>query len=407
MRILHTSDFHIGKRLYASERIEEQRAFLQELSKVCKEEQIDIVLIAGDLFDTFNPSTASMKLLYDSLCDISKGGTRPVVAIAGNHDSADRIDMPDSFSQRNGIFFIGNYGSHQEPIRLNADISLEKSAPNYMQFRFSKYDYPLQLLVTPFVNEQRLKEKFNSEQEDQALRDYLQNVWQQTISSQAKEDGVKILMSHLFVLENEYDERTEPEDENAINIGGASAIYSENIPEQIQYTALGHLHRTQRVGKREIWYSGSPLAYSFSEDEQDKYFLIVDIEPNEKPIVRKRKIESGMPIKNLLAYNMEEALRVLKANQNNWVQLRFVNNKALSYEETTMLHSAHNHLLQIIPEIQSTSERSEQRSRILEMQDNPLELFKEFYKHTHAGQEPDDMLTNLFQEIINHKNETN
>lgn len=407
MRILHTSDLHIGKKLYSSDRIEEQKAFLQELSKVCEEEQIDIVLIAGDLFDTFNPSTASMKLLYDSLCDISKGGTRPVVAIAGNHDSADRIDMPDSFSQRNGIFFIGNYGSHQEPIRLNADISLEKSAPNYMQFRFSKYDYPLQLIVTPFVNEQRLREKFSIENEERELRDWLQDIWHETISFQERENGIKVLMSHLFVLENENDERTEPEDENAINIGGASAIYSENIPEEIQYTALGHLHRCQKVGKREIWYSGSPLAYSFSEDEQDKYFLIVDIEPNEKPIVRKRKIESGMPIKNLLAYNVEEALRVLKANQNNWVQLRFVSNKALSYEETTMLHSAHNHLLQIIPEIQSTSERSEQRGRILEMQDNPLELFKEFYKHTHAGQEPDDMLTNLFQEIINHKNETN
>lgn len=407
MRILHTSDLHIGKKLYSSDRIEEQKAFLQELSKVCEEEQIDIVLIAGDLFDTFNPSTASMKLLYDSLCDISKGGKRPVVAIAGNHDSADRIDMPDSFSQRNGIFFVGNYGSHQEPIRLNADISLEKSAPNYMQFRFSKYDYPLQLIVTPFVNEQRLREKFSIENEERELRDWLQDIWHETISFQERENGIKVLMSHLFVLENENDERTESEDENAINIGGASAIYSENIPEEIQYTALGHLHRCQKVGKREIWYSGSPLAYSFSEDEQDKYFLIVDIEPNEKPIVRKRKIESGMPIKNLLAYNVEEALRVLKANQNNWVQLRFVNNKALSYEETTMLHSAHNHLLQIIPEIQSTSERSEQRSRILEMQDNPLELFKEFYKHTHAGQEPDDMLTNLFQEIINHKNETN
>ncbi len=407
MRILHTSDLHIGKKLYSSDRIEEQKAFLQELSKVCEEEQIDIVLIAGDLFDTFNPSTASMKLLYDSLCDISKGGTRPVVAIAGNHDSADRIDMPDSFSQRNGIFFVGNYGSHQEPIRLNADISLEKSAPNYMQFRFSKYDYPLQLIVTPFVNEQRLREKFSIENEERELRDWLQDIWHETISFQERENGIKVLMSHLFVLENENEERTEPEDENAINIGGASAIYSENIPEEIQYTALGHLHRCQKVGKREIWYSGSPLAYSFSEDEQDKYFLIVDIEPNEKPIVRKRKIESGMPIKNLLAYNVEEALRVLKANQNNWVQLRFVSNKALSYEETTMLHSAHNHLLQIIPEIQSTSERSEQRSRILEMQDNPLELFKEFYKHTHAGQEPDDMLTNLFQEIINHKNETN
>ena len=140
MRILHTSDFHIGKRLYASERIEEQRAFLQELSKVCKEEQIDIVLIAGDLFDNFNPSTFSMKLLYDSLCDISNLGNCPIVAIAGNHDSADRIDMPDSFSTKNGIFFIGNYGSYQEPIRLNSSVSLEKSASNYLQFRFSKYD---------------------------------------------------------------------------------------------------------------------------------------------------------------------------------------------------------------------------------------------------------------------------
>lgn len=407
MRILHTSDLHIGKKLYSSDRIEEQKAFLQELSKVCEEEQIDIVLIAGDLFDTFNPSTASMKLLYDSLCDISKGGTRPVVAIAGNHDSADRIDMPDSFSQRNGIFFVGNYGSHQEPIRLNADISLEKSAPNYMQFRFSKYDYPLQLIVTPFVNEQRLREKFSIENEEQELRDWLQDIWHETISFQERENGIKVLMSHLFVLENENDERTEPEDENAINIGGASAIYSENIPEEIQYTALGHLHRCQKVGKREIWYSGSPLAYSFSEDEQTKYFLIVDIEPNKTPNVSKRKIESGMPIKNLLAYNVEEALRVLKANQNYWVQLRYINNKALSYEETTLLHSAHSHLLQIIPEIQSTNERNEQRSRILEVQDNPLELFKEFYKHTRAGQEPDDILIELFQEVINHKNETN
>lgn len=407
MRILHTSDLHIGKKLYSSDRIEEQKAFLQELSKVCEEEQIDIVLIAGDLFDTFNPSTASMKLLYDSLCDISKGGTRPVVAIAGNHDSADRIDMPDSFSQRNGIFFIGNYGSHQEPIRLNADISLEKSAPNYMQFRFSKYDYPLQLIVTPFVNEQRLREKFSIENEERELRDWLQDIWHETISFQERENGIKVLMSHLFVLENENDERTEPEDENAINIGGASAIYSENIPEEIQYTALGHLHRCQKVGKREIWYSGSPLAYSFSEDEQTKYFLIVDIEPNKTPNVSKRKIESGMPVKNLIAHNVEESLELLKENQNYWVQLRYVNNKALSYEETTLLHSAHSHLLQIIPEIQSTNERNEQRSRILEVQDNPLELFKEFYKHTRAGQEPDDILIELFQEVINYKNETN
>ena len=98
MRILHTSDFHIGKKLYSRERTEEQQAFLEELSAVCEQEKIDIVLVAGDLFDTFNPSVASMRLLYDSLCKLSDSGRRVVIAIAGNHDSADRIDMPESFA---------------------------------------------------------------------------------------------------------------------------------------------------------------------------------------------------------------------------------------------------------------------------------------------------------------------
>ena len=82
MRILHTSDFHIGKRLYSCERREEQQAVLKELSDVCRRENIDVVLVAGDLFDNFNPSVASMSLLYDSLCDIADGGKRPVILIA-------------------------------------------------------------------------------------------------------------------------------------------------------------------------------------------------------------------------------------------------------------------------------------------------------------------------------------
>lgn len=406
MRILHTSDFHIGKRLYAQERIQEQQAFLKELADVCREEEVDMVLVAGDLFDNANPSVASMRLLYDSLCDISQGGRIPVVAIAGNHDSADRIDMPDSFARKNGIFFLGNYAAVQLPIQINDSVSIEKSSPNYLQFRFSKYDYPLQLLVTPFVNAQRLREKFDLEREDGLLRDYLQEVWTEVLQTQASERGVKVLMSHLFVLENDEDDRTEPEDENAINIGGLSAIYSENIPPQIQYTALGHLHRAQRVGKREIWYSGSPLAYSFSEDEQQKYFLIADIEPDKEPTLRKRKIESGIPIKNLTAHGTEEAVQLLQANQDYWVQLRLIVPKAISYEETQLIKSSHSRLIQIIPEIEAEEGLTKRANTISDLQDNPTELFKEFYKTTHSGVEPSEELIELFKEVVNHKNET-
>lgn len=407
MKILHTSDIHIGKKLYAYQRNEEQAAFLQELAQVCKEEQIDIVLIAGDLFDTFNPSVASMTLLYDSLYEISENGKRPIVAIAGNHDSADRIDMPDSFAKKNGIFFLGNYGVYQEMGKINEHITIEKSGVNYLQIKLPKYNYPLQLIATPFVNEQRLREHFDIDNQEQALRDYLQNIWQQTIENFKDEEGAKVLMTHLFVIDDENDSRQEPEDENAINVGGLSAIYSENIPTEIQYTALGHLHRCQKVGDREIWYSGSPLAYSFNEEEQNKYFLIVDIEPNEKPIVHKRKIESGKKVKNLVARGFEEALQLLKEHQDHWVLLHLIAEKAISYEETTTLHSAHEHLLQIIPEIASRNEQSEQRSKIVEAKYNPIELFKEYYKSNNANQEPNQTLIDLFQEIINHKNEAN
>ncbi|MBO5964140.1 MAG: exonuclease subunit SbcD, partial [Bacteroidales bacterium] len=207
MKILHTSDIHIGKKLYAYQRNEEQAAFLQELAQVCKEEQIDIVLIAGDLFDTFNPSVASMTLLYDSLYEISENGKRPIVAIAGNHDSADRIDMPDSFAKKNGIFFLGNYGVYQEMGKINEHITIEKSGANYLQIKLPKYNYPLQLIATPFVNEQRLREHFDIDNQEQALRDYLQNIWQQTIENFKDEEGAKVLMTHLFVIDDENDSR--------------------------------------------------------------------------------------------------------------------------------------------------------------------------------------------------------
>ena len=162
----------------------------------------------------------------------------------------------------------------------------------------------------------------------------------------------------------------------------------------------------QRVGKKNVWYSGSPLAYSFSEDEQQKYFLIADIEPEKEPVIKKVPIQSGIAIKNLTAESVEEALKVLSENQDYWVQLRLITDKAISYEQSSQLHSAHGRLLQIIPEIKSESIAGRQRSKILELQDNPVELFGEFYKSTHGGQKPDEALTELFREVMNCKNET-
>lgn len=406
MKILHTSDLHIGKKLYSHQRKEEQQDVLDELVLACRQEDVDVVLVAGDLFDNFTPSVESMKMLFDALVRMSENGRRAIVLIAGNHDSADRIDMPDSFARTNGIFFLGNYDSIQQPLSLDSGIKIEKTVSNYIQIRINKYDYPLQLVVTPFVNEERLKTYFDGKDKDRLLRDFISTIWEKTLEENARERGVKILMTHLFVLENEQDERTEPEDENAINIGGLSAIYSENIPSSIQYAAFGHLHRCQRIGKRHIWYSGSPLAYSFAEEEQEKYFLIIDIEPDNEPVVVKRPVRSGYKLKNLKAEGVEKALELLNVYKDYWVQLHLVTPQAISYQQTLELHQAHEKLIQIIPEIESRDKNLESENKILELRDNPTELFKEFYRSRNKGLEPEDDLVKLFEEVINKEDET-
>ena len=114
MKILHTADWHIGKRLDRFSRIEEQRAVLAEISAIAAREKVDLCLVAGDLYDTVNPGSEAEELLYRGLTDLSGGGARPVIAIAGNHDSPDRINAPDVLAREQGIILIG-YPAASDP----------------------------------------------------------------------------------------------------------------------------------------------------------------------------------------------------------------------------------------------------------------------------------------------------
>ncbi len=107
MKILHTSDWHLGKRLENFSRLEEQQAVLNEICEIADNENVDAVLVAGDLFDTFNPPTEAVDLFYKTLKRLTNGGKRPVIAIAGNHDSPDRIEAPDPLARECGIIFTG------------------------------------------------------------------------------------------------------------------------------------------------------------------------------------------------------------------------------------------------------------------------------------------------------------
>src|ERR1035437_3612263 len=107
MKILHTSDWHLGKRLESFSRFEEQKAVLSEICEIADREQVNAIIISGDLFDTFNPPVEAMDLFYKTLKRLANNGQRAVIALAGNHDSPDRIEAPEPLARECGILLAG------------------------------------------------------------------------------------------------------------------------------------------------------------------------------------------------------------------------------------------------------------------------------------------------------------
>ena len=131
MKILHTSDWHLGKHLENFSRLEEQEAVLKEICDIATLEDVQVVMIAGDLFDTFNPSTEVVELFYRYLKKLTNNGKRAVIAIAGNHDSPERIEAPDPLARECGILFVGFPHAEVTPFELETGLKIQQSAPGF------------------------------------------------------------------------------------------------------------------------------------------------------------------------------------------------------------------------------------------------------------------------------------
>ncbi|MEM8892108.1 MAG: exonuclease subunit SbcD, partial [Bacteroidota bacterium] len=279
MKILHTADWHLGKRLDHVSRLEEQKEVLEEICEIAEKENVDAVLIAGDLFDQINPSIEALELFYRTLKRLANDGQRAVVGIAGNHDSPDRIEAPVPLAQECGIILTGYPNSKVRPFALPNGIEVLKSDEGFIELKLPNQDRPLRLLLTPYANELRLKKYLGHEKAEESLRQILSEHWAELAKKYCNKQGVNILMTHLFMIRKGQEKPEEPDDEKPIlTIGGAQEIFTDNLPKEIQYVALGHLHRQQYVQKDPypVVYSSSPLAYSMSEAGQEKYVMLVD-----------------------------------------------------------------------------------------------------------------------------------
>ena len=402
MRILHTSDWHLGKHLNNFPRHPEQQEVLEEICEIADVENVNAIVIAGDLFDTFNPPTESTELFYKTLKRLTNNGNRVVLAIAGNHDSPDRIEAPDPLARECGILFAGFPNSKIQPFELESGLKVIYSEEGFISLKLPGIDVPLRILLTPYANEFRIKTFLGEENPEKELRMVLQKRWEELANKFCDSSGVNILLSHLLIIHKGDELPDEPEDEKPIlHIGGAQVIYTENIPQQIQYTALGHLHRKQTITSHTapVIYSGSPISYSFSEANQKKYVIIADIEPGEPAEIREIELKKGKRLLRKRSENMVEAVEWLKGNQNSLVELTMATNSYLTAEDRKKLYAVHEGIVSFIPDVQNKNEWIRSTLTDIDLNKNMEDLFKDYFKHA-KGQEPGKTMMDLFKEVL-------
>ena len=403
MKILHTADWHLGKRLDDRSRLEEQQVVLQEICEIAEREGVDAVLVAGDLFDTFNPPTEAVDLLYSTLKRLTADGHRPVIAIAGNHDSPDRIEAPDPLARACGIIFAGYPHTLVPPFALNTGLRVLQSDKGFVELQLPGAEIPLRILFTPYANEYRLKTFLGLEESEEELRLLLQERWQALADRYCDRRGVNILITHLFMVRRGDKHPEEPEEEKPIlHVGGVQVVHTENIPAQIQYTALGHLHRMRRVNASAaspVFYSGSPLSYSFAEAGQQKQVLMIDVEPQEAAVVREVPLNRVKKLLRKRAHGVDEALQWLSGNSDALVELTIVTDTFLTALERKALNAAHSGIVTMIPEVTDVEPQVGSGKKQIDLNQSMETLFRDYFQHV-KGQEANDELMQLFNEIM-------
>jgi exonuclease SbcD len=408
IKILHTADWHLGKKLDHFSRIEEQRLVLNEICEIADFHNVDLVVVAGDLFDTFNPPVEAIDLFYKTLKRLTNNGKRPVIAIAGNHDSPDRIDAPDPLARECGILFVGNPDVSIPPMVIENGFAITQSENGFFEIQLPQFDYPIRIIATPYANEIRLKTYLGPEDKEVQLNQLLMDSWKQLADNYCDTNGVNILTTHLYMLQRDGEILEEPDGEKPLRIGNADIVYTDCIPKQIQYTALGHLHRFQNIGGHPspVIYSSSPLSYSFSEAGQDKKVVIIEAEPNKAVEYKDIPLVSGRILHRMRFEAIDSAVEWLLANPYSLVELTLVSDTFISNQDLKRIHESHDGIIHIIPIVSKAVTQADNSAVKVNLDQDIQGLFKDFFVSKYK-QEPNEDILDLFREIqgVSIKNE--
>src|SRR5918995_735985 len=262
MRLLHTSDWHVGKAIRGRSRAQEHQAVLAEIAGIAEREAVDLVIVAGDVFDTSTPTAESERIVYRALLDLAAGG-RPVIVVAGNHDSAPRLQAVAPLSEASGIGVASAISPADDGGVVELPVGGEVAQVALLPSPSQRYVVTADLLLSGDAADAHA-----------AYADRVVRI-ARTLTDRFRADTVNLVVAHLMVMGG------------AMGGGerGAHTVFdywvpATAFPPAAQYVALGHLHRAQQLaGPAPLHYCGSPLQLDFGETANDPVVNVVDVRP--------------------------------------------------------------------------------------------------------------------------------
>ncbi len=395
MQILHTGDWHLGKTLCGFSRAPEHEAFLDEVVELASD--VDLVVLAGDVFDTYNPPIEAEELFYETMARLGDGGRRAVVVIAGNHDSPDRLAAPVPLTATHGVFILGRPGDQLGERRgREGQVALIEPQPSVLELALPCGQTAV-VAAVPYPSESRLQTLLCESLQDRDLQaayeHHLSAVFDKLARS-FRPDTVNIATSHLAIRS------CMPSESERALVGGAYQISAAALPAAAQYVALGHLHRAQAVedAPTTTRYAGSPLAFRMSESDFDRSHCLVEIEPGCPARVELIPVDAGRPLTVWNTTGIDEVLRGVEdgLHADAFIELRVHGTRYLDHSELATLRKLPRDFVRIRSVLPTAAglpaERSERRSL------PTSELFRAFFREQ-VEEEPEDALVDLFVEL--------
>lgn len=371
MKFLHTADLHIGKSIYEFNMLEDQKYILQEILRIAREEQVDAILLAGDIYDRSVPSTEAVQVLEWFLLEALE--VAPVLMIAGNHDSAERLSFGSSLLEKSGLFIAGG--------KEVKEVLLEDA---YGKVAFHLLPFVKPAVVGASDSEEAVEKQLEKFQENWSAADR------------------HVLLTHFFVCAGGKEPELSDSEVHSF-VGGLDQV-DVSLFAPYDYVALGHIHKPQSMKRRQTYYAGSPLCYSFSECSREgmmssKGVVIVELgEGGEMGIARKplRPMRNMRIIKGSLTELMRQGNETEQGRED-YIQAILTDKEEL-IDPIGSLRSVYPNTMQIVLEKRLAEgatplfHGAESKSKSME------ELFGSFYE-TLAGEPMDEERAKVVREI--------